>query len=96
MIITKELLIYDRTLDKAYFIFDLMDMYQLVNMTVTKDVEKQCYHVKYAVKGYQEKTAQYGFSYESEAEVRNDKLNEILSNMKNDKYPKYSVWTQNK
>ena len=96
IIFTKELLIYDINYDKVYFIFDMTDMYQFVDISVTKDIENKCYHVKYAIKGYKEKTAQYDFSYESEKEVRSDKLTEILQDLKKNKYPSYSVWTQSK
>lgn len=96
MIITKDLLIYDINFDKVYFIFDYTDLYQFIDITVTKDIENECYHIKYKIKGYQEKTAQYGFSYESEKEVRSDKLTEILQDLKKNKYPSYSVWTQSK
>ena len=87
-----DLLIYDINYDKVYFIFDYTDLYQFVDITVTKDIENECYHVKYKIKGYNEKTAQYGFSYE----VRSDKLMEILQDLKKNKYPSYTVWTQSK
>lgn len=96
MVMLNELLIYDINFDKVYFIFDYTDLYQFIDISVEKDVEKQCYHVKYKIKGYNEKTAQYGFSYESEKEVRNDKLTEILQDLKKNKYPSYTVWTQSK
>ena len=42
MIITKDLLIYDINFDKVYFIFDYTDLYQFIDITVTKDIENEC------------------------------------------------------